>query len=545
MIKSILPIFLSLISFFTVIAQEPPSHVIYRLQLTDKNGSEYSIERPEEFLSQKAIDRRLKYNIAVDETDLPLSATYIKKLEDIGCTVVAKSKWLNTVSVLCSSSLYTYNQLAELPFVNKVTLVYNKAGLVVSHPSNILLPIVNRGEKSVDYGLATEQIKIHNGDFLHSSGYKGQGMTIAILDGGFATVDDPSSSFNNISIVGTKSFVYNQEEVYAHTFHGTNVLSCIAGNYAGRFVGSAPEADYWLFCSEDMKSEYPVEEDYWVTAAEYADSVGVDLINSSLGYSTFNDPSMSFTYESLDGKTTHITKGADMAAGKGIFVVSSAGNEGNTGWKYIQAPADGEQVFTVGAVRVDSLVGFFSSRGPTYDGRIKPDVMAVGEQTAIMDGSGYVSKSNGTSYAAPIMTGLVACLWQANPHLNNKEIADIIRRSSDRYTNPDADYGYGIPDMKKAMKIVEESTGIENNVTKLIGISVRTISSQRKIIVSKDSDNGEECVIRIYATDGKEVLSDRFSGACKSYNLGRASCNKVFIVHLQYQNNTKSHKICF
>lgn len=542
MVKRIFSSLFFISILFSVSAQTDPYYfVMYRLQLTDKDNSEYSVNRPQDFLSEKAIDRRLKYNIPIEETDLPVSSEYITQLESIGCIVVTKSKWLNTVAVLCHPT--KKEQIAALPFVENITWVW-ESYLTNTEKRNSM--IIHQNQSDTLYAEAFQQIKMHNGDFLHESGYKGQGITIAVIDGGFTGVNAPGSYFGNVSIKGTKHFVYKHEDVYDYTTHGTNVLSCMAGNYPGEYVGTAPEADFWLFCSEYMSSEYPIEEDYWVAAAEYADSIGVDMINSSLGYSTFDGVGMSHTYSQLDGKTTQITRGAEIAVEKGIFVVSSAGNEGNTSWRYIQAPADGENVFTVGAVRVDSVVGFFSSRGPTYDGRVKPDVMAVGEQTSLLTSWGSVTRSNGTSFAAPIMTGLVACFWQANPQFNNKEIAEIVRRASDRYSSPNNDYGNGIPDMKKAMEIAKDLTDVEENKeVKLIGVNIRTDIHQRKLIISKDSNNNDECTVKVYSVDGREILVDSFRDLSKSYILDSSSSNRVFVVQLHYQNNTKSHKICF
>lgn len=542
MIKSILSFIFFVLMLFSVSAQTDPNYlVVYRLQLTDKNNSEFSINRPQDFLSDKAIDRRQKYNIAIDEADLPVSSAYVTELESLGCTVVAKSKWLNTVAVLCHPS--QKENIAALPFVKDITWVWESYLTNTKKRTSLVL---QQEPSDTIYADAFEQIKIHNGDFLHESGYRGQGMTIAVIDGGFTGVNTPGSYFENISIKGTKHFVHKYETVFDYTTHGTYVLSCMAANHPGKYMGTAPEADYWLFCSEDMSSEYPVEEDYWVAAAEYADSIGVDIINSSLAYSTFNGVGMSHTYSQLDGKTTQITKGAEIAVRKGIFVVSSAGNEGNTSWRYIQAPADGKNVFTVGAVRTDSVVGFFSSRGPTYDGRIKPDVMAVGEQTYLLNPSGSIIRSNGTSYSAPIMTGLVACFWQANPQFDNKELADIIRQASDRYVNPNNDYGNGIPDMAKAMKIARNVTGAEESKeVKLIGVNIRTSTHPRKLVISKEAESNDECIVKIYSVDGREILVDGFRDLSKSYILDPYSSNKVFVVQVHYQNNTKSHKICF
>ena len=290
---------------------------------------------------------------------------------------------------------------------------------------------------------------------MHDAGFKGKGMTIAVIDAGFNHLPQ-IEMLNNLDIKGYKGFVYENEDLFNNANqHGLNVLSCIGTNKPMQFVGTAPEAGFWLFGSEDSRSEFPIEEDYWATAIEYADSVGVDVVNTSLGYNNFDKPAKSYTHKDLDGKTALISRAADKASQKGMLVVISAGNSGDSEWRKITPPSDAVNVLTVGAIQQDSSIVGFSSRGLTADLRIKPDVMALGLGAATIDDKGHVSSKAGTSFSSPIMCGMVACLWQAFPALTNREIVNIVRESSDNFETPDQDYGYGLPDMGKAMSLAQ------------------------------------------------------------------------------------------
>ncbi len=423
----------------------------FRLMLKDKGKTSYTIDRPEEFLSAKAIERRTKQGIAIDATDLPISQKYIKEVEKVGGVVVAKSKWLESVSVHCSDSTMVEKYKA-LPFVSDAVFVWKGKPKTEAKKDSIRqYPSVETISFGNYYGKGGVNIKLNNGQALHEAGYKGQGMEIAVIDAGFSHLPQ-IEMLDNINIKGAKGFVYEHEDLYSNANqHGLNVLSCIGTNKPMQFVGTAPEASFWLFSSEDSRSEFPIEEDYWATAIEYADSVGVDVVNTSLGYNNFDSPAKSYTFKEVDGRIAYITRAANKAADKGMLVVISAGNSGDSEWKKITPPSDAIDVLTVGAVKPDSIIASFSSRGMTADLRVKPDVMALGLYSTVVDDRGRVSKKAGTSFSSPIMCGMVACLWQAFPTLTNKEIVDVVRRSSDNYETFDEDYGYGLPDMKKAM----------------------------------------------------------------------------------------------
>ena len=432
----------------------------FRLLLTDKAGCEYSVERPEEFLSERALARRAKYHIPIDETDLPVSKTYLNLLQQQpGITVVSQSKWLNSVVISCNDSLAGVH-LKNLPFVDSVKPVWKGNDALRRQKSNDAsysgikcvnnATSINFTNEDDYYGRAETQIKMHNGELLHQAGYKGAGIVIAVIDAGFKNANNIPGL--NQSIIGNKDFVVPGRDVYAHDMseHGTMVLSTMGANIPGSMVGTAPDASYWLLRSEDVASEYPVEEDYWAAAAEFADSVGVDVINTSLGYSRFDYPATNYTKEQLDGKTAFISQAANKAAQKGIFSCVSAGNSGNDDWRLINCPGDAKEVLTVGSVNDKGVIASSSSVGPTADRRIKPNVTAMGVSACVLNPSGNVTFSSGTSFASPIMAGLAACLLQAFPNYTHTDIIDLLENSASQSDMPDYDYGYGIPNVYKA-----------------------------------------------------------------------------------------------
>lgn len=438
-------------------------HYKFRLLLKDKGQTHYSLDKPEEFLSVKAIERRAKYAIAIDSTDLPVSDNYIKTIESLGGAIASKSKWLSSITVHCEDSLLV-DKLKELPFVAEAIFVWKGAVAVdnMQTDSVINYPAEETVSFGNYYGKGFDNIKLNNGQYLHDAGYKGKGMDIAVIDAGFNHFPQ-IEMLNNLDIKGTKGFIYQHQDLFSNANqHGLSVLSCIGTNKPMQFVGTAPEASFWLLNTEDSRSEFPVEEDYWAAAVEYADSVGVYVVNTSLGYNSFDNPAYSYTHASLDGRTAFITRAANKAASKGMLLVISAGNSGDSEWRKITPPSDAVNVLTVGAVQRDSIVARFSSRGMTADLRVKPDVMALGVGSTVVNDNGLVSRSSGTSFSSPIMCGMVACLWQAFPELNNREIINIVRQSSDRYDSFNEDYGYGIPDMKKAMELARSKVDQKN-----------------------------------------------------------------------------------
>nr|WP_297165297.1 S8 family serine peptidase [uncultured Dysgonomonas sp.] len=516
---------------------------MFRVQLKDKGQTGYTIDKPEEFLSKRAIERRKRQNISIDNSDLPISSAYINVIEELGCTVVAKSKWLQTVSIYCNDSLFV-EKINQLDFVDSTTFAWK------GDTARTTARELPRSKRSVEkpkseYGYGDVQIKTVNGNFLHKEGYKGKGMEIAVIDAGYTNLKE-ILLLDNVSIKGVKDFVYNGNNIFESSDHGLKVLSVMASNRPNIFVGTAPEAKYWLLRSEDSRSEFPIEEDYWAAAAEYADSIGVDIINASLGYHTFNAPAKSYTHEQLDGKTAYITRAANMAASKGIFVEVSAGNDGANIWEKIAFPSDAANVLTVGAIARDSTIAYFSSRGLTADGRIKPDVVAVGFSTAVIASTGEVDLANGTSFSGPVMSGLAACLWQSAPSLTNIELLDIIRKSSDKYATPDGIYGYGIPNMKTAFLLAGNTpSGIENEgLNKEPLFDIKSDSIGYFSVSKKEKTMDETYTIRVFTLDGKVIMTDTLREQEQSFYLPNYP-KQMKIIAISGTGVKESYKIIF
>lgn len=422
----------------------------YRVELKDKTPTTYSLDRPWEFLSQKALERRKRQCLKVDSTDIPVCDVYLKALSQVGVKVVGTSKWNNTV-LLELSDTSRIADIRNLPFVADVIKVWTCPDSLVVRNVDRKMELESESFQSLSnyYGNAQIQVEMLRIDQLHYIGYRGQNMTIAVIDGGFLNAD-VLPLLKNVKIEGVRNFVNPDRDVYAEIEHGTSVLSCMAVNAPNLLVGTAPEASYWLLCSEDNDGEFLVEEDYWAQAIEFADSVGVDVVNTSLGYYAFDEVSSNYCYRDLNGKTSLMSRSASMAADKGMLIVCSAGNTGMGTWKKITLPADADNVLAVGAVDTNRMNAVFSALGNTSDGRTKPDVMALGVDVYVASKDGSISAVQGTSFASPLICGAVACLWQACPHFTAKEIIWQVRQCADRSDSPDNVFGYGIPDFWKA-----------------------------------------------------------------------------------------------
>lgn len=426
----------------------------FRLQLKDKAGTPCSLDHPEQFLSPRALERRRRQHIAVDSTDLPLSPLYLEEIARKGVKIIGRSKWNNTVLVSSSSSERAV-RLQELPFVTKVSLVFTSPDSIEPPRRSKFREVFNHWDTipSDPYGITKRQVSMVNGVRLHDAGYRGDGMMIAVLDGGFMNVDK-IPVLHAIRYVGFGDFVYPPSaSIFQETDHGTMVLSVMAAEIPNVYVGAAPKASYVLLRSEDYQTESPAEEDYWASAAEYADSLGADIINSSLGYHDYDDKKLNYGYRYLDGAHALISRTASMLAAKGIVLVNSAGNDGMGTWKKINFPADARDILAVGSVGENGVNTAFSSVGPTADGRVKPDVMALGNPVAVITGRGTIINDMGTSFSAPVIAGLAACLWQALPNKTARELISLIRRSASQYDFPDNIMGYGVPDFWKACQM--------------------------------------------------------------------------------------------
>jgi serine protease AprX len=438
-----------------IYCQEPVYTYYYRVYFKDKGENTIGSYANEEILSTRALARRMKAGIsAPDFQDLPVSKSYLDQISASGYKLHCTSKWMNTALFKTSSPLDP-KQLLDFSFVSDVKIVKSPV------KGSLFLNKLDFQIEQTALPLYDRPISMVNGYALHDKGFDGKGVLIAILDGGFLNADLVSSLsklHNRNGIKQTKDFVTNRIFAYNSSTHGTAVLSILAGELSGLIQGTAPGADYLLLKTEDVNSEFPCEEDFWAAGAEYADSVGADIISSSLGYFNFDDPSYNYNYSDLDGKTAFITKAAEFAASKGIIVVNSAGNERTNAWKRIIFPADGPGVIASGAVDENNFISSFSSAGPSADGRVKPDNVTMGVSVTVHTSSDLPGRANGTSFSCPVLSGMIACLLQAVPKALNSDIIEFLHTSADRHNSPDSLYGYGIPDMAVTFGKLREYT---------------------------------------------------------------------------------------
>jgi subtilisin family serine protease len=506
-----------------------------------KNNAQNYYDSPLLLFSQRAIDRRVKQNIALDSKDIPIDKSFISQIKSVsGITVMAKSKWLNALHVRGTQTVI--NSLKSFAFVEKVDFAdkkLNSTGRAAVSSKTKSVSKVLETQVSFAYGSSANQIQMLHGDVLHQQNYTGSGKIIAILDAGFPGVNtaQPFQRLrDNNQILGGYDFVSRNTDFYTGDSHGTMVLSCMGGYKENELVGTAPDASYYLFRTEDDSSENPVEESYWVEAAEKADSLGVDIINTSLGYFEFDDASYNHTYAEMDGKTAYITRGAEIAFSRGMIVVVSAGNEGATVNPHVGVPADGISVLTVGAVTSAKTVTSFSSIGPSFDGRVKPDVMAQGQSVVLSDSAGNIGTANGTSFSSPIMAGMAACLWQAFPNKTNKEIKDLIVKSADRYTVPDTKYGYGIPDFSL---VLSSSLGLNVFSQKNVFLYPNPTSNLSTVSLPDNFDTG---VFRVYSVLGQKMLEQTITKSLPSVSLKTLNPG-TYIYTINWEDNVSSGKL--
>jgi subtilisin family serine protease len=439
----------------------------------DKPNAQYYFENPLQMLSQRSLDRRSNQNIALDSKDVPIYQPYIDQISaSPGIMVKAKSKWLNAVHIRGSVSniqnLQSLSFVDSIQFANRTLNVYgkrnNSAGANKVTIQNKNLEVAT----TFAYGNSSNQVEMVNAHLLHQSNNTGTGKIIAVFDSGFSAVNAITPfqrMFNNQFYLGGYNFVAGSTNVFSTHNHGTMTLSCMTGYVDGQLVGTAPDASYYLFITEDIFEENPVEESYWVEAAEMADSLGVDIISTSLGYFGYDNPNYSYTYQDMTGNTAFASKGANIAFSKGMIVVASAGNSGNSSTPNVGVPAEATNVLAVGAVKFDETYATFSSIGPSFDGRVKPDVMAKGQSTTISDTNGNIVTASGTSFSCPIIAGAIASFWQAIPWASNQQVVDLVKQSSDRFSNPTNQFGYGIPDFQLALnmaQLIVQENDIEN-----------------------------------------------------------------------------------
>ena len=492
-------------------------------------------------LTQRSLDRRTAQNIALDTHDAPIEQAYINQISNAnGIAVMAKSKWFNALHI--QGSVENINALSALSFVdhldfaNRALNVGGKAPVIKKHKKGKAL----KSLAFFNYGNSANQIEMLNGHLLHQENYTGSGKIIAVMDGGFPGVDTASPFArlrDNNRILGGYDYVNRDTNFYTGISHGTMVLSTMGGFKDGELVGTAPDASYYLFITEDGNNEWPLELSLWVEAAEEADRLGVDIITTSLGYTEFDNPNYNFTYEDMNGTTAFISRGVDMAFSRGMISVNSAGNSGNDDWHYISAPADAIHALAVGAVNASGNYASFSSQGPSFDGRVKPDVSAQGQQSVVANPNGNISTANGTSFSGPIMAGMVACLWQALPNKTNAEIVQLIKESSSLYATPNDELGYGIPDFNLAINntLLAVESHIENK------FMVYPNPTKGTITVSFPSGY-DSADVSVYNTLGQLVLQQKVSNQNATFTLNEVNSG-IYLYTIQTKTYSHSGKI--
>jgi len=529
---------LLLVVLLTILAGPAIAQNRYVVFFKDKDASPYSVSSPSAFLSQRAINRRIQQGISVTEMDIPVNDSYVTLVENTGAEVYFQTRWLNGVLIQCDPSLV--NTIRDLSCVDHVEFVAPGTKLQSGRKRS------SARRKGTAAGEVTDgQLDMIGLDDMHLEGIKGEGVLIAIFDSGFQGVNlsDPFAQVRNDGLIDLEvshDFVYNTENVFQYDEHGTAVFSVIAAYQPGTFVGGAYEAQYQLYVTEDVNSEYRVEEYNWLFAAERADSAGVDIISSSLGYYSFDDGAMDYPKSALDGKTTVVTRAAQWAFERGIVVVCSAGNEGTNAWQTITAPADAAGVLAIGAVN-DGLQRInLSSKGPSADGRIKPDVMALGQNTSVILPNGNVGAATGTSLAAPLITSLVAGLRQKYPMLHATVIIEAIRNSASQARHPDSLMGYGVPDFNSVSSYLEQ---LDKNV---FSVYPNPVVADSLIIRPFDPQGVSSCQVELINLQGQVLResSVSFSASGSHYRVDMSACTAgLYFIRLWWNGKVFVYKI--
>jgi len=529
------------LSFLTASMPAVGTNYYFYVQLANKNNSSYSLSKPSEFLSARAITRRENLSLSIDSTDLPINSGYLQQIENLGVPVHNRSKWMNGVTVLVSDSAIM-SQVRTLSFVKFVQYT----GKLEGAP---LVPAMKaKNQTDIDYGTATTQIDQMNGKYLHNLGYRGKNILIGVLDAGFNNVN-VNSAFDSLRLqgrlLGTKDIINPSSNIYAEDAHGAMVLSTMTGNLPGQFLGTAPDASFWLIRTEYAPTEYLVETDFWCSGIEFADSVGVDVVNSSLGYTTFDDPTMNFTYADMNGKVSRASRAAELAAKKGIIVCNSAGNDGAKVWKYIGSPADAEGIISVGAITSAGIPSYFTSFGPSSDNRVKPEICSMGTAAAVVSTSGVTSYGNGTSFASPIMAGMMACFLQASkttyPHCDIHTLLTAVFESGSLFKSPTELMGYGIPNFETALAKLPFLNGLKIAETKDVVIGFN--NDDKTIHIRLFDDWGvQNNLIRIYSISGSLQISQLINEPETVLNVTKLLPG-IYVVNISGNKKTSTHKV--
>ncbi|MFM1912484.1 MAG: hypothetical protein RIR51_322 [Bacteroidota bacterium] len=515
----------------------------YLIEFKDKNNSSYSVDRPAEFLSQKAIDRRTKNSISITQEDLPVNANYLEAVIATGAKVVYPLKWVNGAVIQANkedlAEVLANQNVQGLYFPFPLDSIPGQNGNSISEPQKPKKGFVsNNTLNQISYGNSSAFITQLRLDSMHADGFTGEGIIVALLDGGFDGMEVDTGYFENVfdKIVDTlTTYPGFTSPFHARSSHGMNVFSALGINKPGNFVSGLFDAKFALAQTEEDIHELLIEEVNWMRGAEWADSLGADLINSSLGYSTFDNSLYNHTYNDLDGNTIFVTKAAALASKKGIVVLNSAGNSGNGSWKYINAPADGMDVLAVGATLSSGAKASFSSFGPSADGRIKPDISALGANVTIVASANTLRTANGTSFSSPVTANLVGGLIQAYPRATSAQIREAVRMSGSLNQTPNNELGYGIPNWLDAKKVIEQLLvlGIKKNEYSLNIYPNPTESNKTLTIEKSDFEKGK---IEIISLSGQSLFQSEFFGNKKEISLNHFPTGKYLVV---YQSNSK------
>lgn len=516
----------------------------YWIEFTDKNNTPYSIDNPGEYLSERAIARRAWQGIAIDATDLPVNRAYIDSIAATGAEVLHASRWMNGITVKSADTSHMA-QWKAFPFVRRVELTKTPGTTTKSAFSKFGTPAVRNDIDTSLYGASVYQVGLMQGQHLHEQGYYGEGMVIALLDAGYQKADEVQSLrhlFDGGKILGTRDFVNPNSNIYAEHVHGMMVLSTIGARLPGQMIGTAPEASFWLIRTEDDATEFKVEEDHWVAGAEFADSVGADIINSSLGYTTFDDSLMDHTWAELDGKTLRITRAANLAAQKGMLVFNSAGNDARNSWRYISAPADGTDVIAVGATDRNGNYAGFSSVGVPGRTPVKPDLAAMGSGTAVQNTNGDIVNRNGTSFSSPVLAGMTAAFWQAHRDVPATEIRRILTISASQNLRPDTLLGHGIPDFSLADLLLNQFSNSKETTQPKTTLFPNPFTDRITLISSVNTP--QSVSVEIIHASGAVVHRDRidFTMSARLYGLQGLQPGMYFM-RITGGGQTETHKI--
>jgi len=530
-------------------AQSNPRYLVL---FKDKANSTYSVDKPTEFLSQRSVDRRKKQNIAITANDLPVNESYLAAIRQTGAKVIYPSRWFNGALIEASDAQLT--QIKALPSYKGIELNLPVANITSQSPGIARTAAINRKlgtTEDINYGKMNAQLALMEVADMHKKGFQGENMLIAILDNGFAKGDEVAY-FKQLRdekrIIDSHDFVARDGNIYNDGFHGLNVMSTIAGYLPGTLVGTAFKASFALYVTENNFGESPYEEITWLMAAERADSLGADVINSSLGYTTFDDefdsPAYNHTYKDMDGKTTIVSRAARYATRKGIIVVNSAGNDGNDAWKYIGAPADVDSVLTVGATNYDRSYSSLSSVGPNAAQQQKPDVAAVGAGTIIGDLGGGASSGYGTSFSAPQIAGVAAILWQAYPNLTAQQVIYVLKKSGHQAATPDNLLGYGVPNLIKAQEIVQNEfapLGTEGELLRDVILSPNPAQGEVTLTIPQTLI-GKLANVSIYSASGATMHSAATRLAAKHTVATGQLASGLYLVRIKVDDQERTLK---